>query len=290
MNPQCLRAVAPDESDSSEIDSDPRDVEAAPGDSAAAREAAALAVELEGASARRVLVTALERFPSSLALFTSFQAEGMVLLDLVAKLGAEIPVLSLDTGRLPPETYDHIDRVRQHYGIEVELVFPDAVEVQEMVRRRGPNLFYASVDARLECCRVRKVEPLRRALGPYAAWITGLRRDQTQDRARIAKVALDPLNAPDRPLFKLSPLADWTHDDVWSYIREHRVPYHPLYDRGYLSIGCAPCTRPTRPAEDPRAGRWWWEQEGSRECGLHVLHRPAAAPSTAVAPAPESQS
>lgn len=271
MNRHCLRALDRDEAEPAELDSGSRD----PIDpTSAALEAATLAAELETATAREVLAAAIARFPASLALCTSFQAEGMVLLDLTVELGAEVPVLSLDTGRLPPETYDHIDRVRQHYGIDVELVFPDAAEVQELVARRGPNLFYASVESRLECCRVRKVEPLRRALRPYSAWIAGLRRDQTGARGGICKVALDPVNGAERPLFKLSPLADWTHEEVWTYIREHKVPYHPLYDRGYQSIGCAPCTRPSRPAEDPRAGRWWWEQESSRECGLHVLHRP----------------
>lgn len=234
-------------------------------------DAAAWGHRLEAADAGEVIAWAAARWPGEVALFTSFQASGMVILDLAHRLAAGLRVLTLDTGRLPQETYDQIERVRRRYGVEVEVVSPDARAVEELVRRGGPNLFYRSLEDRRECCRVRKVEPLRRALAPFAAWMSGLRRDQGGERARVGKVELDRLNDPEGRLVKVSPLADWSDERVWRYLRDNRVPYHPLYDRGYRSIGCAPCTRPARPAEGPRAGRWWWEAGEVRECGLHVL-------------------
>lgn len=232
---------------------------------------AALAVRFEAASAEEVIAWAVQRFGNGLALSTSLQAGGMVVLDLLHRLGAQPRVLTLDTGRLPQETYDHIDRVRQHYGVEVEIQFPDAAEVQQLVRLGGPNLFYRSPEDRRECCRVRKVEPLRRALEPFDAWLSGLRRGQSAARAGTPKVERDRALDPRGRRVKVNPLADWSEERLWDYIRGHGVPYHPLYDQGYLSIGCAPCTRPARPAEGPRAGRWPWEAGGSRECGLHVV-------------------
>lgn len=231
----------------------------------------AAAVRLEPLPAEEVITWAAERFGDGLVLSTSLQAGGLVLLDMAHRQDVPVHVLTLDTGRLPEETHQHIDRVRRHYGIEVEVVLPDAAEVESMVRRGGSNLFRHSVEGRQECCRVRKVEPLRRALAPYPAWLSGLRRSQSRGRAGTPKVQLDLALDPNRRRVKVNPLADWDDERLWAYVRRHGVPYHPLYDRGYLSIGCAPCTRPVRPAEEPRAARWWWESEGHRECGLHVL-------------------
>jgi thioredoxin-dependent adenylylsulfate APS reductase len=174
-------------------------------------------------------------------------------------------VFTIDTGRLPQETYNVMDHVREKYGIPIEVYFPRAEDVEEMVRKHGLNLFYKSVELRILCCHVRKVEPLKRALSGLDAWITGLRREQAPTRAVIKKVEVDHVNGG---IIKINPLADWTSQQVWEYIREKGVPYNALYDHGYLSIGCAPCTRPIKQGEDPRSGRWWWEK-GIKECGLH---------------------
>jgi phosphoadenosine phosphosulfate reductase len=163
--------------------------------------------------------------------------------------------------------------VRRRYGIYDEVHLPDAREVEAMVRRAGPNLFYDSVEKRLSCCHVRKVLPLARALGGFDAWVSGVRRDQTQNRAGVPKVAIDPEHGG---ILKLNPLADWSWEQVEAYVRFHDVPEHPLYRRGYTSIGCAPCTRPVQIGEDRRAGRWWWEDGGQKECGLHLPRRQPA--------------
>lgn len=222
--------------------------------------------DLEDSPPEDILRWALTTWPEQAAILTSFQAESMVLVDMACRIYPAVRVITLDTGRLPQETYDMIERVRQRYQVNVEVHFPNAHDLQALVRRHGPNLFYDSVEGRLACCRVRKVEPMRRALRGLAAWITGLRRGQSIDRADVRKVAEDQENPG---LLKLSPLADWTWDDVDAYSQKHDVPRHPLYKRGYTSIGCAPCTRPTTAGEDPRAGRWWWEKSDNKECGMH---------------------
>lgn len=223
--------------------------------------------------AHEVLRAALERFHPRFALVTSFQAGGMVLLDLAVRILPEVRVVTVDTGRLPAETHQMIDTVRRRYGIEVEVYVPDAHRLQAMVRRGGPNLFYDGVSQRQECCHVRKVEPLERALGTVDAWVTGLRRDQSPERASTPKVAPDRRFGSSRstPLWKIAPLTDWSAAQVWEYVETHDVPRHPLYDRGYTSIGCAPCTRPPREGAGDRDGRWWWESDSVRECGLHVV-------------------
>ena len=252
---------------------------------APAEDAAAAAAVLEGATAEEVVAWALDRFAGRLALVTSLQAGGVVLIDLACRLGGDVRVLTLDTGRLPAETYDQVERVRDHFGIAVEMISPRAADVERLVAEAGPNLFYRSPEDRRECCRVRKVEPLRRALGPFAAWLSGLRRGQSAERAAIPKVQADGLvdagldtgldigldGAAPPPRLKVNPLADWSEAQVWEHVHGRRLPYHPLYDRGYQSIGCAPCTRPARPLEHPRQGRWWWEESSRRLCGLHVL-------------------
>jgi phosphoadenosine phosphosulfate reductase len=228
----------------------------------------AIPADLETLGATDVLRCALEALGADrVALSASFGPEDIVILDLLVGIAPTPRVFTLDTGRLPQETYDLIDRVRERYGIDVEVFAPEAADVEAMVAERGPNLFYRSVDDRLRCCDVRKVRPLRRALATVDGWVTGLRREQTATRARTPKIGLDLEHGL---IWKIAPLADWSEDAVWTYIRERDLPYNALHDRGYPSIGCAPCTRAVGPGEDPRAGRWWWETGGSRECGLHV--------------------
>ncbi|MEM7586589.1 MAG: phosphoadenylyl-sulfate reductase [Acidobacteriota bacterium] len=217
--------------------------------------------------AQGLLKWALDRWAGRIAVCTAFQAEGSALLDMAWRLDPSVRVMTLDTGRLPQETHDLIERVRWRYGIRVEVHTPDRRAVEAMMSTDGPNLFYHSVIGRQTCCQVRKVAPLEGALSGLSAWITGLRRDQTPSRASIHRLELD---AKHDGIVKLNPLADWNHDVVWAYLRTHDVPYHPLYDQGYTSIGCAPCTRPVEPDQDPRSGRWWWEADGTpKECGLH---------------------
>jgi phosphoadenosine phosphosulfate reductase len=229
-------------------------------------EAGQLAVDFDLASPQEILAWALERWHPSLAICTSFQAEGMALLDMAWRLNPEVRLFTVDTGRLPQETYDVMDEVRARYGLEIEVYVPDARQVEAMVRRYGPNLFRRAVEARLLCCNVRKVEPIRGVLEGLDAWVTGLRRDQWASRANIRKIEVDHDHGG---LAKISPLADWTLAEVQEYNAAHGVPVHPLYARGYTSIGCAPCTRATAPGEDPRAGRWWWETNAPKECGIH---------------------
>jgi phosphoadenosine phosphosulfate reductase len=220
-------------------------------------------VKFEVASASRLLKWAIGTYGKSFAIATSFQKEGMVILDLAARIDPDVRIFTLDTCRLPRETHRMIEIVRERYGIAAEIVLPDADEVQEMVSIRGKNLFYDSVESRHLCCEVRKVRPLERKLSTLAAWATGIRRDQSETRAHTLKLDLSATPV------KLNPLADWTAAQVEEYTRLNQVPVHPLYARGYTSIGCAPCTRAVEPGEDERAGRWWWEQEARKECGIH---------------------
>jgi phosphoadenosine phosphosulfate reductase len=200
------------------------------------------------------------------AIVASFQAESSVIIDIASRVRPDLSVLTLDTGRLPQETHDMIDRIRERYRIEVQVVQPDAKELRQIVSQHGTNLFYQSAQLRRLCCDVRKSRPLERALRGYDAWITGVRREQSVTRAETPIFALD---AQHHGIAKLAPLATWSKAQVWDYIHAHHLPYHALYDQGYTSIGCAPCTRATRPGEDERAGRWWWEQNEVKECGIH---------------------
>jgi phosphoadenosine phosphosulfate reductase len=201
--------------------------------------------------------------PATLA--SSFGAEDMVLIDLVAREFPSISVFTLDTGRLPRETLDLQAEVERRYGIGVRVFAPWPDSVEAYVAAHGRDGFYDSLEARQACCTFRKVEPLGRALAGHRAWITGLRRDQSPTRAEVRVREFDAAHA----LFKFNPLADWSHEDVWGYLREHEVPVNALHARGYPSIGCEPCTRAIRAGEDPRAGRWWGERRDSKECGLH---------------------
>lgn len=221
---------------------------------------------LESYPAKDLVGWALERYGRKVALASSLSAEDMVVLHLMVELRSDARVFTLDTGRLPQETYALIDRVRERMGIRMEVFFPDAQAVEQMVNGKGLNLFYQSLENRHECCRVRKVEPLNRALGGLSAWITGLRREQAVTRCQLRKAEWDDEHGS----LKLNPIADWTHDEVWAYIRKHDVPFHPWHSKGYPSLGCLPCTRAVQPGEDIRAGRWWWERPEQKECGLHV--------------------
>ncbi|MEA3194429.1 MAG: phosphoadenosine phosphosulfate reductase [Betaproteobacteria bacterium] len=203
---------------------------------------------------------------SPVALAHSLQAEDMVLTDIIARAGLPIELFVLDTGRLHADSLELLDEIRRHYSIDVRVHAPDAGAVSEYLRRHGRDAFYGSVELRKRCCEIRKVEPLARALAGKRAWITGQRRAQSASRGQLAEREFDATHA----LEKFNPLAAWTETDVWDYLRAERVPYNRLYDQGYRSIGCAPCTRPVTPGEDLRAGRWWWEGEAQKECGLHI--------------------
>jgi len=198
---------------------------------------------------------------------SSLAAEDMVLTDLILRHKLNIGIFSLETGRLHKETLSMLDRIKESYDYDVQLYKPETEAVDSYVKQHGLNAFYDSVEMRKECCRIRKVEPLNRALSGKKAWITGQRRAQSATRAELAVQEDDVAHA----MQKFNPLTDWSEDDVWHYIRSNNVPYNALHDKGYPSIGCEPCTRAIQPGEDVRAGRWWWENPESKECGLHVV-------------------
>ncbi len=222
---------------------------------------------LDKADAQEVLAWALEEFGDRVALASSFGAEDMVITDMLFKLSPSARIFTLDTGRLHQETYELIDSTRDKYGARIEVFFPKTEAVEELETQYGPNLFYQSVELRKACCRVRKLEPLGRALGALDAWICGLRREQSVTRTAVGKAEIDESHGG---IVKVNPLADWSEADVWEYIRANDVPYSALHDQGFPSIGCAPCTRAVQPGEDVRAGRWWWESPEQKECGLHA--------------------
>jgi phosphoadenosine phosphosulfate reductase len=213
----------------------------------------------------RSLLDVVQRDYSPAAFANSFGAEDMVLTHLIAEHYPGIGMFTLDTGRLPEETYKLMQEVSDRYGIRVRPYFPESAAVEAYVAQHGPNGFYDSVDLRKTCCHIRKVEPLKRALRGKRAWITGLRRDQAPTRKDLARSSFDA----DNGLQKFSPLLDWTLSDTWAFLKRFDVPYNALHDKGYSSIGCAPCTRAITPGEDIRAGRWWWEDPEIKECGLH---------------------
>lgn len=227
-----------------------------------------LNARLETASPEVLIAWALDEFQTRIALSSSFGAEDVALIDILWRVNPRARVFTLDTLRLHAETYGLMDRIHQRYGLEIEILYPDLRAVDAMVKERGYNCFYLSVENRKLCCGIRKVEPLERGLAGLDAWITGLRRDQATTRTDIQKIEIDDAHGG---MLKLNPLADWSSEQVWDYIRAHDVPYNPLHDHGFPSIGCAPCTRAIAPGEDPRAGRWWWEMdEAAKECGIHV--------------------
>jgi phosphoadenosine phosphosulfate reductase len=238
-------------------------------------------LEQKTAAVRAVLETALAEH-GRLVYANSLGAEAMVLTDIIWTHLPQIDVFSIDTGRLHEETYELLEKLQRRYGRTIRVVYPDAAALEALVARRGVNGFYQSIEARLECCRVRKVEPFQRAIAGFPAWITGVRREQSADRASGRPVEWDT----EHGLHKISPLLEWSEEQVWRYIRSHGLPYNPLHDRQYPSIGCSPCTRAIQPGESRRAGRWWWERAESRECGLHPGFRSApTAPPSLLAPA-----
>ena len=229
-------------------------------------QAAELSARFEPASPEEFLRWALDTWHPRLTFTSRFGAEDVVVIDLLSRIDPKARIFTLDTGRLPEETYQLMDRIRERYGVSFEVFAPDTARVQAMVREKGFNLFYASIADRKLCCNVRKVEPLGRALSGVDAWITGLRREQSITRTGVSKVEIDDGHGG---IAKLNPLATWTEKETWDYIRANDVPYNRLHDQGYPSLGCAPCTRAVKPGEDARAGRWWWESPEQKECGLH---------------------
>lgn len=220
-------------------------------------------------SPQETLSWAYNTFGNRVSILTSFQLEGLVIIDMAYTLKCPIRVVTIDTGRLNSETHTLIDQIREKYNLEIETFFPNHDSLNNMVSKFGTNPFYKSVSLRLMCCQIRKVDPMKQILLDNDAWITGIRRSQTITRNDITKIQKDTSYEKDK--IKINPLADWTYEQVWEYIKEKNIPYNELYDKGYTSIGCAPCTRPIKTNEDIRSGRWWWEKgEMPKECGLHV--------------------
>lgn len=228
-----------------------------------------LIADCADASPKEILKQAFAAFGDELWLSFS-GAEDVVLLDMAWKINPQVKVFSLDTGRLHPETYQFIEKVREHYNISIEVLSPDAQQVQDLVREKGLFSFYK--DGHSECCGVRKIAPLKRKLSTVKAWATGQRRDQSPGtRSNVAAVELDTaFSTAEQPLYKFNPLAQMSSEDVWTYIRMLELPYNSLHERGFISIGCEPCTRPVLPNQHEREGRWWWEEATQKECGLHA--------------------
>ena len=218
-------------------------------------------------TAEEALRWASDNLHPNVAKASSFGAEDAAIVDMMIKINPKFRFFTLDTGRLPQETYDVMDEMRKKYDITLEVLFPDTNEVEEMVRSKGMNLFYDSIENRKLCCQIRKVHPTNKMLKTLDGWITGLRRDQTENRSDVKMFELDHGH---NEILKINPIVDWTWDNVWDYIKENNVPYNKLLDKGFPSIGCEPCTRAIKLGEDRRAGRWWWEQGEHKECGLHV--------------------
>ncbi len=229
-----------------------------------------LEVELASQSPQKILERALSLFDNISISFSG--AEDVVLIDMAHRLGKPFQVFSLDTGRLHSETYQFIEQVRKHYGIAIDILFPDSAQVEALVKEKG--LFSFLEDGHNECCGIRKVAPLRRKLSTLDAWITGQRQDQNPaTRAGVPVVQVDgAFSGEGRQLIKFNPLSSWSSADVWMYIRSYEVPYNPLHERGFVSIGCEPCTRAVLPNQHEREGRWWWEDAGKKECGLHAVN------------------
>ena len=221
--------------------------------------------ELSGSSPEKVIEFFLNRFRDKVALSTSLGLEDQALTQIVSEIDSNANIFTLDTGRLFPETYDLIDRTSRKYKINIKVYFPDPSDVEKMVQEKGINLFYDNVENRKLCCYIRKLKPLARAMKGLDAWITGLRREQSVTRTDMQLVEWDENNQ----MIKINPLIEWSEQDVWDYIDQKNIPYNPLHKKGFASIGCQPCTRAIEPDEDIRAGRWWWENPDTKECGLH---------------------
>lgn len=218
---------------------------------------------------QEVLKWAFDNFHPKLAKASSFGAEDVVVIDMMMKINPKARIFTLDTGRLNQETYDVMDQIRNKYNVNIEVMFPDQNEVEQMVRVNGMNLFYQSIGNRKLCCGIRKVHPMNKMLATLDGWITGLRNDQTHNRADAKKIEIDDQH---NGIIKINPIVDWNWEQTWDYIKTNNVPYNKLHDKGYPSIGCEPCTRAIKPGEPLRAGRWWWETDSEKECGLHADH------------------
>lgn len=221
--------------------------------------------DLRDATAVEILQYFLKEFKGRIGFATSMGIEDQAVLRMISEIDKGTKVFTLDTGRLFPETYDLIDKSRSRYKIPIDIYFPEASEVEKMVREKGVNLFYESIENRKLCCNTRKINPLKRALSGLDVWITGLRREQSPTRNSMEMVEWDAMNG----LLKINPLINWTEEETWTYVKANNIPYSPLHDQGFLSIGCQPCTRAIKKGEDSRSGRWWWENPDTKECGLH---------------------
>jgi phosphoadenosine phosphosulfate reductase len=227
------------------------------------------------ATAAEVLAWVEQRFGSTAAIASSFGLEDVVLLELASKHAPSVKVFTLDTGRLPAETYELIEKLRSRYDLTVETYFPNTAAAEALVTKKGNFSFRDSIENRKECCGIRKVEPLSRALAGRAAWVTGLRREQSTTRAAVEVVEKD---AGHGGIWKVNPLAAWTEAQCWDFVKANHVPVNALHKQGYPSIGCGPCTRAVKPGEDIRAGRWWWESPDHKECGIHLPTPEGTAP------------
>jgi phosphoadenosine phosphosulfate reductase len=216
-----------------------------------------------------VLKWSLDNLHPKIALASSFGAEDVVVIDMLMKINPKARIFTLDTGRLNQETYDVMDEIRKKYNINIEVMFPDQNETEQMVRVNGMNLFYGSIGNRKLCCGIRKVHPLNRMLATLDGWITGLRADQTEVRLKSNRIEIDEQH---NGIIKVNPIIEWTWEQTWDYIKKNNIPYNKLHDKGFPSIGCEPCTRAIKSGEPLRAGRWWWESDSEKECGLHADH------------------
>ncbi len=221
--------------------------------------------EIKGLGIEQSLEYLVNAFPGEVIFSTSFGWEDQVISHIIFKNNLPIKVFTLETGRLFPETYYVWNRTLEMYEKPIHAYYPDTAAVEKLVSSKGPSSFYESVENRKECCAIRKIEPLKRALAGNSCWITGIRAEQSQNREHMDPVEWDEANQ----ILKFHPIFDWTLDQVKAYIRENNIPYNPLHDKGFPSIGCAPCTRAVKEGEDFRAGRWWWEDQDKKECGLH---------------------
>ena len=223
---------------------------------------------IESFDATKILEWSLSTFGEKVSMASSFQCEESVLIDMLYRIkgSGDFRIFTLDTGRLNEETYEVMEAMREKYGLKIESMFPDSSSVEKLEKEKGFYSFRVGVEERKECCKIRKVIPLRRMLDTLDAWITGLRADQSTTRVGTSKIEKD---VPREGLIKINPLIEWSNQNIWDYIRDNKVPYNRLHDKGYPSIGCSPCTRPIKPYESIRSGRWWWESPESKECGLH---------------------
>ena len=221
--------------------------------------------EFQNSSPQEVISFFLLNYPEKIAFATSLGIEDQVITEMIVSINKSIKIFTLDTGRLFQETYDLIQKTNSRYKINIEIYFPDTRQVEKMVKEKGINLFYESIENRKLCCHVRKIELLKRVINNFDFWITGLRKKQSEIRANDKLIEWDKVNG----LIKVNPLIKWTEKDVWNYIKEKNIPYNSLHNKGFKSIGCVPCTRAVEDSEDSRSGRWWWENDGHKECGLH---------------------